>query len=70
MATNFPLSICQRMSSIHSCNDNNIVQIVSEITEAVGGVQIEEPLVDYLSFQTSDSSINIDQFGHVIGIII
>jgi len=41
-------------------------QIVSEITEAVGGVQIEEPLVDYLSFQTSDSSINIDQFGHVI----
>ena len=58
------------MSSIHSCNDNNIVQIVSEITEAVGGVQIEEPLVDYLSFQTSDSSINIDQFGHVIGIII
>ena len=64
------MSIYQRMSSIHSCNDNNIVQIVSEITEAVGGVQIEEPLVDYLSFQTSDSSINIDQFGHVIGIII
>ena len=70
MATNFPLSIYQRLFSIHSCNDNNIVQIVSEITEAVGGVQIEEPLVDYLSFQTSDSSINIDQFGHVIGIII
>jgi len=41
-------------------------QIVSEITEAVGGVQIEAPQVDYISFQTSDSSINIDQFGHVI----
>ena len=41
-------------------------QVVAEITAAVGGVQIEEPEVDYISFQTSDSSINIDQFGHVI----
>ena len=39
---------------------------MSEITVAVGGVQIEGPEVDYLSFQTSDSTINIDQFGHVI----
>ena len=41
-------------------------QVVSEITVAVGGVQIEAPEVDYLAFQTSDSTINIDQFGHVI----
>ena len=41
-------------------------QVVSEITVAVGGVQIEGPEVDYLTFQTSDSTINIDQFGHVI----
>ena len=42
------------------------IQVVSEITVAVGGVQIEGPEVDYLTFQTSDSTINIDQFGHVI----
>jgi len=41
-------------------------QVVNEITSAVGGVQIETPRVDYTSFQTSDSTINIDQFGHVI----
>lgn len=41
-------------------------QVVNEITTAVGGVQIETPRVDYASFQTSDSTINIDQFGHVI----
>ena len=41
-------------------------QVVSEITTALGGVQIESPSVDYSSFQTSDSTINIDQFGHVI----
>ena len=33
---------------------------------AVGGVQIQAPQIDYLAFQTSDSTINIDQFGHVI----
>ena len=43
-------------------------QVVNEITSAVGGVQIEAPSVDYKSFQTSDSTINIDQFGHVIEI--
>jgi len=43
-------------------------QVVNEITTAVGGVQIETPAVDYKSFQTSDSTINIDQFGHVIEI--
>jgi len=43
-------------------------QVVNEITSAVGGVQIETPTVDYKSFQTSDSTINIDQFGHVIEI--
>jgi len=43
-------------------------QVVDEITSAVGGVQIETPTVDYKSFQTSDSTINIDQFGHVIEI--
>ena len=41
-------------------------QVVAEITAAVGGVQIEAPIIDYLSFRTSDSTINIDQFGHVI----
>lgn len=41
-------------------------QVVREITTAVGGVQIESPEIDYLAFQTSDSTINIDQFGHVI----
>ena len=41
-------------------------QVVAEITAAVGGVQIEPPLLDYLSFRTSDSTISIDQFGHVI----
>jgi len=41
-------------------------QVVTEITTALGGVQIESPAVDYSSFQTSDSTINIDQFGHVI----
>ena len=41
-------------------------QVVREITAAVGGVQIEAPVIDYLSFRTSDSTINIDQFGHVI----
>lgn len=41
-------------------------QVVREITVAVGGVQIEAPEIDYLSFQTTDSTINIDQFGHVI----
>ena len=41
-------------------------QVVGEITAAVGGVTIEAPLIDYLSFQTSDSTICIDQFGHVI----
>ena len=41
-------------------------QVVNEITTALGGVQIESPTVDYTSFQTSDSTINIDQFGHVI----
>eukprot|EP00092_Neocalanus_flemingeri_P061303 GFUD01073678.1.p1 GENE.GFUD01073678.1~~GFUD01073678.1.p1 ORF type:complete len:413 (-),score=112.11 GFUD01073678.1:172-1410(-) len=41
-------------------------QVVNEITTGVGGVQIETPSVDYSSFQTSDSTINIDQFGHVI----
>jgi len=40
--------------------------VVNEITSAVGGVQIESPRVDYATFQTSDSTINIDQFGHVI----
>ena len=40
--------------------------VVTEITTALGGVQIETPAVDYSSFQTSDSTINIDQFGHVI----
>jgi len=40
--------------------------VVTEITSALGGVQIESPAVDYTSFQTSDSTINIDQFGHVI----
>ena len=43
-------------------------QVVNEITTAVGGVQIATPAVDYKSFQTSDSTINIDQFGHVIEI--
>ena len=41
-------------------------QIVTEITSALGGVQIESPGVDYASFQTSDSTINLDQYGHVI----
>jgi len=41
-------------------------QVVNEITVAVGGVQIQAPQIDYLAFQTSDSTINIDQFGHVI----
>ena len=41
-------------------------QVVAEITTALGGVQMESPAVDYTSFQTSDSTINIDQFGHVI----
>ena len=41
-------------------------EVVTEITTALGGVQIESPGVDYTSFQTSDSTINIDQFGHVI----
>lgn len=41
-------------------------QVVQEITTAVGGVQIEVPEIDYLAFRTSDSTINIDQFGHVI----
>ena len=41
-------------------------QVVAEITAAVGGVQIEAPVIDYLAFRTSDSTINIDQFGHVI----
>ena len=41
-------------------------QVVTEITTALGGVQIESPAVDYSRFQTSDSTINIDQFGHVI----
>ena len=41
-------------------------QVVAEITAAVGGVQIEAPVIDYLAFHTSDSTINIDQFGHVI----
>eukprot|EP00088_Acartia_fossae_P052534 TRINITY_DN5937_c0_g1_i4.p1 TRINITY_DN5937_c0_g1~~TRINITY_DN5937_c0_g1_i4.p1 ORF type:complete len:499 (-),score=122.19 TRINITY_DN5937_c0_g1_i4:604-2100(-) len=50
----------------NNCNLDVTEQIVSEISAAVGGVQIEEPTIDYLSFQTSDSSINIDQFGHVI----
>ena len=40
--------------------------VVTEITAALGGVQIETPAVDYASFQTTDSTINIDQFGHVI----
>ena len=40
--------------------------VVTEVTSALGGVQIESPAVDYTSFQTSDSTINIDQFGHVI----
>ena len=40
--------------------------VVTEITAALGGVQIETPAVDYSSFQTTDSTINIDQFGHVI----
>jgi len=43
-------------------------QVVDEITTAVGGVQIESPSVDYKSYQTSDSTININQFGHVIEI--
>ena len=41
-------------------------QVVAEITTALGGVQMESPAVDYASFQTSDTTINIDQFGHVI----
>jgi len=41
-------------------------QVVDEITSAVGGVQIEAPIVDYAAFKTSDTTINIDQFGHVI----
>ena len=41
-------------------------QVVAEITTALGGVQMESPAVDYTSFQTSDTTINIDQFGHVI----
>ena len=41
-------------------------QVVTEITSALGGVQIESPSVDYASFQTSDSTINLDQYGHVI----
>jgi len=41
-------------------------QVVAEITTALGGVQMESPAVDYTSYQTSDSTINIDQFGHVI----
>jgi hypothetical protein len=41
-------------------------QVVNEITSAVGGVQIETPTVDYAAFKTSDTTINIDQFGHVI----
>jgi len=43
-------------------------QVVAEVTAAVGGVQIEGPAVDYLSFRTSDSTISIDQFGHVVEI--
>jgi len=46
--------------------DPVVEEIVAEITVAVGGVQIESPDIDYLSFQTSDASINLDQFGHVI----
>ena len=41
-------------------------QVVAEITAALGGVQMESPAVDYTAFLTSDSTINIDQFGHVI----
>ena len=43
-------------------------QVVAEVTAAVGGVQIEGPAIDYLSFRTSDSTISIDQFGHVVEI--
>jgi len=50
-----------------SIDPNDVTdQVVKEITAAVGGVQIESPTVDYLEFRTSDSTINIDQFGHVI----
>jgi hypothetical protein len=42
------------MSSFKSIVAYNyfILKVVSEITMAVGGVQIEEPEIDYLAFQT------------------
>ena len=45
----------------NSRSSTPFIEVVSEITVAVGGVQIEAPEIDYLSFQTSDSTINIDQ---------
>jgi len=64
----------ENVSSVESSDCDSIdpndatEQVVKEITAAVGGVQIESPSVDYTEFKTSDSTINIDQFGHVIEI--
>jgi len=58
---------CSRVANLTVPDGIDVTeQVVNEITVAVGGVQIEAPDIDYLAFQTSDSTINIDQFGHVI----
>jgi len=47
-------------------SDDATDAIVNEITAAVGGVHIDTPIIDYSAFKTSDSTLNLDQFGHVI----
>ncbi len=53
-------SQCPRASSeIPIKNNMNFVtQVVAEITLAVGGVQIEEPQVDYLAFKTREEPLS------------
>jgi len=47
-------------------SDDATDQIVNEITAAVGGVHIDSPIIDYSAFKTSETTLNLDQFGHVI----
>jgi len=63
----------QGIINIESSDDDNkevsddaTDQVVNEITAAVGGVHIDSPLIDYSAFKTSETTLNLDQFGHVI----